>query len=43
MTAGHKVQLHYNDDTELWIKGEIWDTAIIYIVWTDDEIGVGPD
>lgn len=35
--------LHYYDDTELWIKGEIWDTVIIYTVWSLDEISVGPE
>ena len=35
-------ELHYDDDTQLWIKGEIWDTAIIYTVWSPDEIVVGP-
>lgn len=35
-------ELHYYDDTQLWIKGEIWDTVIIYTVWSPDEISVGP-
>ncbi len=34
-------ELHYYDDTTLWVKGEIWDTAIIYTVWSQDAVSVG--